>query len=124
METKSSLSKVSAYAFLGIGFEFIFVFFAFTGAGWLHDLYAPWASGKGGGGILAGIFLGLFGALWHLYRRTQGLQSAQVEKEAFSQKSNTVSVSSTQSSSPEELEKLSQDIEDLHKKLGEKLGKP
>ena len=117
-ETESPPTR--GYAFLGIGFEFIFVFLAFTAAGWLCDLYVPWDSGQAGGGILVGLFLGLFGGLWHLYRRSQELQSTQIETDSRSAFQSDRDAD-TQILSPEKMEELSRDIEGLHKKLGEKL---
>ena len=117
MESRKVSSQSSPYAFLSLGFEFIFVFMAFALLGWLHDIYAPWASSQAGLGLLVGLFLGFFGALWHLYRRSQDIQQVQEQGKKASLGENT----KQEALKTENIKEFSQDIEELRKRLEKEL---
>ncbi len=56
------------------------VFFLFTGLGYCYDQYAPWASEASYGGLLMGLFVGFFIAMFYLYYSTRNYTVDKVDK--------------------------------------------
>ena len=118
MKAKKNFPQTKPYLLLSIGFEFIFVFMSLTALGWLYDLYAPCSFSQASGGTLVGLFLGFFGSLWHLLRRSQEFQLLQKQEEGAS---SPQAGAKQEISKSEKRKELSQDIEDLRKKLEQEL---
>ena len=64
--------KINSYSYLSVGFEFIFILLGFSFlSAWIFSNYL--SKDLFNLGLFLGFLLGFFFAIYHLYRRTQGI---------------------------------------------------